>query len=67
MADSAFATAAYPSYTTEQLRSMVAKDHSSEDIRAKMIGEIERRERVATGDFSVMTASERLRHVRSTK
>ena len=60
--DSAFATAAYPGYTTDELRQMVSRP--SANARA-MWAEIERRERVAAGDVSVMTPGERLRHVRS--
>jgi sporulation-control protein spo0M len=60
--DSAFATAAYSGYTTDELRQMVSRP--SANARA-MWAEIDRRERVANGDVSAMTAGERLRHVRS--
>lgn len=60
--DSAFATAPYSGYTTDQLRQMVSRPSAN---AAKMWAEIERRERVAAGDVSVMTPGERLRHVRA--
>lgn len=60
--DSAFKTAAYSGYTTDQLRQMVSRPSAS--ARA-MWAEIDRRERVAAGDVSVMTAGERLAYVRA--
>lgn len=65
MSDAAFKSAAYPSYTTEQLRAFVANDEGrAAHITAAMRAEIERREKVAAGDVSVMTPGERLRRVR---
>ncbi len=60
--DSAFATAPYSGYTTDQLRQMVSRP--SANARA-MWAEIDRREKVAAGDMSVMTPGERLRHARN--
>ena len=57
--DSAFETAPYSGYTTDQLRQMVSKPSAN---AAKMWAEIDRREAVANGDTSVMTAGERLNH-----
>ena len=59
--DSAFATAPYSGYTTDQLRVMAQTSANA----AKMLAEIDRRERVAAGDVSVMTPGERLRHARA--
>ena len=59
--DSAFAPAAYPAYTTDDLRHMLRTRPGC----APIMNEIYRRERVAAGDVSVMTAGERLRHVRA--
>jgi len=59
--DSAFATAAYPGYTTDELRQMLRTRPSCLPIW----DELHRRERVAAGGVSVMTPGERLRHVRS--
>ena len=56
--DAAFSSNPYPSYTIQQLRAFVAAGNSN----AKFIGaEIERREKVASGDLSVATPAERLR------
>lgn len=62
--DSAFKTAAYSGYTTDQLRQMVSRP--SANARA-MWAEIDRRERVAAGDMSVATPGERLAYVKSNK
>lgn len=59
--DSAFPTAAYPGYTTDQLRTMALTSVNA----PKMLAEIARRERVAAGDMSVATPGERLRHVQA--
>lgn len=56
MSDSAFKTAPYSGFTTEQLRTSV-KDCSNPSIEA----EIARREAVAAGDVSKMTDGERRR------
>lgn len=71
--DAAFKTAAYPAYTTAQLREFVAdydpataldKFRAPQAI-ADMKAEITRREAVAAGDVSVMTNGERLRFARA--
>jgi hypothetical protein len=70
MSDAAFATAAYPAYTTRQLMGFVERH---EDMSAPMepetvdtmFAEILRRERVLKGDVTAMTQGERLRHVRA--
>ncbi|RUU95885.1 hypothetical protein EOB36_31380 [Mesorhizobium sp. M6A.T.Cr.TU.017.01.1.1] len=59
MSDSAFKTAAYPGYSTGQLRDMVLNKRND-----MMEAEIARRERVAAGDITVMTDGERLRFAR---
>jgi len=61
MSDSAFKTAPYPSYTTAQLRERAADPQTSDATAILMQNEIERRDRVAAGDRSIMTPSERLR------
>ena len=69
MSDAAFKTAAFPGYTTAQLRAFIDKEHAFEthmedDKYYAMCAELERRERVAGGDVSVMTDGERLRFYR---
>lgn len=59
--DSAFNTAPYSGYTTAQLREFIADPDANMITSEVMRREIERRERVAAGDFSVMTPGERLR------
>lgn len=59
--DSAFKTAPYPACTTAQLRDAVAAGRGN----PVMLAELERREKVAAGDRSVMTDGERLRVVRA--
>ena len=59
--DSAFATAPYPGYTTAQLQAAVAAGRGN----PVMLAEIERRALRDAGDMSVMTAGERLRHIRN--
>lgn len=59
MADAAFKTAAYPSYTTAELRDYIAGGF---DYNGSAKAEIARREAVAAGDVSAMTPGERLRH-----
>jgi hypothetical protein len=56
-----FNTAPYAAYTTAELNAAVAAGRGTE----KMIGEIERRAKVAAGDESVMTPGERLRRIRA--
>lgn len=75
--DAAFKTAAFPGFTTQKLRERVAGWevnnaaaraaglHAGVDIYERMRSEIERREKVAAGDVSVMTPGERLRHARA--
>lgn len=70
MADAAFKTAAFPGYTTKQLRNIIAARKAegfSDDAQnsSAMRAEIARREAVAQGDESQMTAGERLRFVRA--
>lgn len=67
MSDSAFATRAYPAYTTDQLKDMVknAIARGSWETVARMANELARRELVRQGDVSVMTAGERLQHAKS--
>ncbi|MBZ9847207.1 hypothetical protein LB565_04290 [Mesorhizobium sp. CA14] len=69
MSDTAFKTAPFASYTTEQLRAHIANIHpySGTDTAERMSAEIARREAVAAGDVSVMTPSERLRFIKSGK
>jgi hypothetical protein len=64
--DSAFKTAPYSGYTTDQLRQMVSNP-SSDDAARNMWAEIERREAVANGDMTRATAGERLRYARTGK
>ncbi len=71
MSDAAFKSAPYPGLTLEQLRAAAAKHDDANTAQSaqtfrKMSAEIERRERVAAGDRSVMTDGERLRHSRQT-
>lgn len=62
MSDAAFKTAPFPAYTTAQLTEWAPS--RPEGVRRQMEAEIARRAKVAAGDWSVMTAGERLRHVR---
>lgn len=62
--DASFKVAAYPGYTTAELKSAVdavAPGPATE----RMVAEIARRERAAAGDASVMTDGERLRHAKA--
>lgn len=61
MADAAFPTAKFPAYTTVQLNKWIAE---GKDEAGHMAFEVARRAKVAEGDFSVMTAGERLRWAR---
>jgi hypothetical protein len=68
MSDSAFKTAMYPAYTTAELLASVERkkaDGYAPMDYAGMVAEIKRRELVAAGDVSVMTAGERLRHAKA--
>ena len=68
MSDAAFATRAYPSCTIVQLVNWIRDDKPSNPVIAKaMIDEIIRRNFRAMGDMSIMSASERLRHIRATR
>ena len=57
--DSAFKSRPFAGYTTQQLRDIASGE--TEGTRRQMEAEIARREKVAAGDESVMTPSERLR------
>jgi hypothetical protein len=61
MSDAAFKSAPYAGYTTDQLRQMA----SAGGICLPMLDELNRRDRVARGDRSVMTSGERLNHKRT--
>lgn len=63
MSDSAFANHPYPSYTTLDLIASIRKTPSN----AVMANEIIRRNFRAMGDMSIMSAGERLRHIRATR
>ncbi len=62
MSDAAFKTAAYPAYTTAELKAAIAGGSANSE---KMVAEINRRAKRDAGDVSVMTDGERLRHVRT--
>jgi hypothetical protein len=55
--DNAFTGRAYPGYTTSELKAAIAAGRGTD----KMIVEVARREAVAAGDVTQMTAAERLR------
>lgn len=61
--DAAFKTAAYPGYTTNQLREIMIDGRGNNIIAAEII----RREKAIAGDISVMTVGERLRFLRTGK
>lgn len=61
--DAAFKTAAYPSYTTDELRGFIAAVAHG-PATERMVAEIARREAVAAGDMSRATPGERLRAIR---
>lgn len=74
--DAAFKTAAYPGLTNEELKAAVRKVNDAllangpmdAEVTAKVIAmneELDRRDRVAAGDVSAMTAGERLRHYKA--
>ena len=58
--DVAFKSKPFPGFTTAELRASVAAGTAS----LLVIKEVERRDRVASGDVSSMTDAERLRHAR---
>jgi len=60
MSDSAFPTGRFPGYTVAELEAAIAAGRGGAD----MLVEIERRNRAAAGDISMMTPSERLRFIR---
>jgi hypothetical protein len=62
MADSAFKSAPFASYTTGELRERIAR---GSDKSAQMLAELARRDRVSAGDRSVMYPGERLRYVQA--
>lgn len=64
MSDAAFKTAAYPAYSTNELREWLRRPHSgmTEEVTTRVYREVERREKVAAGDVSVMTDGEKLRY-----
>jgi hypothetical protein len=67
MSDAAFKSAPYAAYTTTQLRIYIKEPQElNEETVAKMQAEVDRREKVAAGDWSVMTDGERLRHAQVT-
>lgn len=61
--DSAFATAPYPAYTTNELHAFVAAGRGN----PVMLAEIARRAARDAGDTSVMTPGERLHHIQKQK
>jgi len=64
--DAGFKSAAFPGYTTDELKAFLAGNPLPSAVE-NMKAEIERRERAAAGDTSVMTDGERLRFVRTGK
>lgn len=64
MSDNAFRTAYFPGYTTAQLKEKLNGVGMLMETVILMEYEIDRREKVAAGDVSVMTPGERLRHAR---
>lgn len=64
MSDAAFKTAAFPGFTTAQLRAALDDGGRDRISRNKIETEIARRDRVAAGDVSMMTDGERLRFAR---
>jgi hypothetical protein len=71
--DAAFKTAAFPGLTSDELKASVRKANDAllangpmdANVTAKIIAmntELDRRDRVAAGDVSAMTAGERLRY-----
>lgn len=62
MSDSAFKSAPFPGLSTAELRLAVSRGSSK---AVEIQAEIDRREKAAAGDTSVMTAGERLRYVQA--
>ena len=70
MSDAAFKTAAFPAYTTADLRRWLAQHTEGQKMLAadqyhKVCAELTRRAKRDAGDVSVMTDGERLRHIRA--
>jgi hypothetical protein len=65
MADSAFKTAPYASYTSVELQKIVDHGFVTDEVKSVMISEIARRIARDAGDVSVMFPAERLRFVRA--
>lgn len=63
MSDSAFANHPYPSHTTKDLIASIRNNPSN----AIMANEIIRRNFRAMGDMSIMSAGERLHHIRASR
>lgn len=67
MSDSAFKSAPFAGFTSRELEARVAQLSDDDPKRYQMLAEIARRERVAAGDRSVMTAGERLRYAQKSR
>jgi len=70
MADNAFATAAFPGYTTSQLQyayNAKSKIIGFGDVAERIQKELDRRFARDNGDMSVMTSGESLRFVKTGK
>lgn len=66
MSDAAFKSAPYASYTTMQLCTFIREPQQlNAETVAKMQAEVDRRAKVAAGDWSVMTSSEKLRAIKN--
>ncbi len=66
MSDAAFKSAPYAGYITNELREWLRRPHSgmTEEVTVRVYHEVERREKVAAGDVSVMTDGECLRYAK---
>ncbi|MCO5159660.1 MAG: hypothetical protein M9939_00870 [Mesorhizobium sp.] len=62
MSDATFPTPAFPGYTTGELRFMLAGLAGGYLEKQKLEAEIERREKVASGDETAMTPGEKKLH-----
>lgn len=60
MSDSAFKSAPFSGYTTEELLASIARNNDK--IGNHMQAEVDRRVKVKAGDITVMTPGERLRY-----
>lgn len=60
MSDVAFKTAKYPSYTTAELQTFIAKGEGNKAMEE----EVSRRILVSAGVVAVMTSAERLRFIK---